>query len=125
MMSLKQSYVLSLLSFFGLILLVIFWNGFVATDEGMPRSAEVALYCVPVLCFLRGILNGKRSTYVASMVLAFMYFMVGIWYAVTPDERLYGVLIIVLSFGMYLGGYFYAKAHDRMMEAKLAEHSSE
>lgn len=127
MKALKYSYFLSVLSLLGMMLLVIIWNGWLATEQTVPRSFEIGVFCIPLVLFLRGILNGKRAMHVALMVLAFFYFMAGVSFVVTPDERCYGVIMTVLSLGMYLGGYYYAKSHDKLAQARLdaAEAESE
>ena len=38
---------------------------------------------------------------------------------IEPLERSYGIVITVLSVGLYLGGYFYAKNHDKIAQAKF------
>lgn len=125
MKSLKLSNALTLVSLFGLLLLIIVWNGWLAIEQTIPRSLEIAIFCIPLLFFMRGILHGRRGTHVAVMVLAFFYFLSGIWHVIEPADRLYGVLMIVLSLGLYLGGYFYARNHDRIEQAKLDAAASE
>lgn len=119
MSSIKRAYALSVVSMLGLLTLIIVWNGWLAPTQGVPVSFELAIFCIPLLFFLRGTLNGKRSTHVSLMVVAFFYFMAGVWHIVEPSERSYGIAIVVLSFGMYLGGYFYAKCHDKIAQARL------
>ena len=119
MKALRYSYFLSVLSLLGMMILVIVWNGWLATEQSVPRSFEIAVFCIPLVLFLRGILNGKRAMHVALMVLAFFYFMAGISFVVTPDERAYGIVMTLLSLGMYLGGYYYAKNHDKLAQARL------
>jgi len=119
MKAITSSYLLTLFSLLGLVATIIVWNGWLTTDQRMPRSLEIAIFCVPLLLFLRGILYGKRGTHVALMVVAFFYFLMGIWHVIEPAERAYGIVIIVLSLGLYLGGYFYAKNHDKIAQAKF------
>ncbi|PWQ97419.1 DUF2069 domain-containing protein [Leucothrix arctica] len=119
MKALRYSYLLSVLSLLGMMILVIVWNGWLATEQSVPKSFEIAVFCIPLVLFLRGILNGKRAMHVALMVLAFFYFMAGISFVVTPVERAYGVAMTLLSLGMYLGGYYYAKNHDKLAQARL------
>ena len=119
MTSIKKAYALSVLSLFAMLALIIVWNGWLAPTQGIPISFELAVFCIPLLFFLRGTLNGKRGTHVSLMVVAFFYFMAGVWHIVEPSERYYGIAMVILSFGMYLGGYFYAKCHDVIAQARL------
>lgn len=121
MKTITSSYLLTLFSLIGIISTVIIWNGWLATDQQMPRSLEIAIFCIPLLLFLRGVLYGKRGTHVALMVVAFFYFLVGVWHIIEPSERGYGIIITLLSLGLYLGGYLYAKSHDKIAQAKLDE----
>ena len=125
MKALRYSYLLSVLSLLGMMALVIVWNGWLAKIQTVPRSFEIAVFCIPIVLFLRGILNGKRAMHVALMVLAFFYFMAGISFVVTPEERAYGIVMTVLSLGMYLGGYYYAKSHDKIAQARLDAEEAE
>ncbi|MGB1311142.1 MAG: DUF2069 domain-containing protein [Leucothrix sp.] len=113
------AYLLTLFSMFGLLVTVITWNGWLTTHQQMPRSLEIALFCLPLLFFIRGVLYGKRGIYVSLMVVAFFYFLVGIWHIVEPSERAYGIVITLLSIGLYFGGYLYAKSHDKLAQATL------
>ena len=119
MKALRYAYFLSVLSLLGMMALVIVWNGWLATIQTVPRSFEIAVFCIPLVLFLRGVLNGRRAMHVALMVLAFFYFMAGISFTVTAEERAYGVVMTLLSLGMYLGGYYYAKSHDKLAQARL------
>ena len=119
MNSIKSSYLLTLFSLLGLVISIIVWNGWLAPTQEVPVSFEIAVFCIPLLLFLRGLLYGKRGTHVALMVVAFFYFLVGVWHMIEPLERSYGIVITVLSVGLYLGGYFYAKNHDKIAQAKF------
>ncbi|PID44789.1 MAG: hypothetical protein CSB48_00795 [Proteobacteria bacterium] len=124
MTAIKRAYWLSVLSIIGLLALVIVWNGWLATEQDIPVSFELAVFCLPLVFFLRGALNGVRGTYVSLMVVAFFYFMAGVWHIIEPSERYYGIAMVVLSLGLYLGGYFYAKNHDKVAQARLDAESS-
>jgi uncharacterized membrane protein len=119
MKSIKSSYWLTLLSLLGLVICIVVWNAWLATDQEVPLTYEIAVFCIPLLFFLKGVFSGKRGTYVSLMVVAFFYFLAGIWHIIEPSERLYGAAITALSFCLYLGGYFYAKNHDKIAQAKF------
>ena len=119
MKSIKSSYWFTLLSLLGLVVCIIVWNSWLAVDQQVPLTYEIAIFCIPLLVFLKGVFSGKRGTYVTLMVVAFFYFLMGVWHIIEPSERLYGVVITILSLGLYLGGYFYAKNHDKIAQAKF------
>ena len=125
MKSIKSSYLLTLSSLLGLVISIIVWNGWLAPSQGVPVPFEIAVFCIPLLLFVRGVLQGKRGTYVTLMVVAFFYFLMGVWHIIEPSERMFGILITVLSIGLYLGGYFYAKNHDKIAQAKFDAEEAE
>lgn len=93
----------------GLILLIILWNGWISPVQTLPRSLELFILLVPLLFFVRGLLNGNYSTHVYVAFPALVYFLLGVWYALTPQEEIYGYLLILFSFMLYLGGFMYAR----------------
>ena len=75
MKSIKSSYWLTLLSLLGLVICIVVWNAWLATDQEVPLTYEIAVFCIPLLFFLKGVFSGKRGTYVSLMVVAFFYFL--------------------------------------------------
>ena len=81
-------------------------------------SSVILLISANMLVFLIATLEDSQGG-------AFFYFMAGISFVVTPDERAYGVVMTALSLGMYLGGYYYAKSHDKLAQARLDAEEAE
>ena len=42
----------------GLLVLIVLWNGWFTPVQQFPRSIEIAIMCIPLLFFVRGILYG-------------------------------------------------------------------
>ena len=105
----KAAYAVSLLSLFALLAVIVVWNGWLAPQQSVPRSLEIAVLAVPALFFLRGMLHGNRQSYVMIMMLAFVYFMTGFWNIVEASERNYALLLIAFSTSLFFGAYFYAR----------------
>ncbi len=102
--------VLSLAGLFGLIFLILGWNGWLTPVQKIPRSIELIILLVPLLLLVRGILHGRYSTHVkAAFPVGILYFVLGVWYSLTPKEEIYGYLLVALSFMLYLGGFLYAR----------------
>jgi len=102
--------VLTLIGLFGLMLLILAWNGWLTPIQKIPRSIELFILLVPLLLLVRGILHGRYSTHVkAAFPAGILYFILGVWYALTPEEEIYGYLLILFSFMLYLGGFLYAR----------------
>lgn len=86
-----------------LIILIIVWNGWMTPVQKIPRSIEIALMVAPLLYFLRGILHGNRDTFIAVMLLSFVYILMGIWYLYADQERIYGIIMLVASISLFFG----------------------
>jgi len=87
----------------GLLVLIVLWNGWFTPVQHFPRSIEIAIMCIPLLFFVRGILHGKRNTFIAATLLSFPYVLIGIWYVFSSQESIYGYLMTVLSLCLFFG----------------------
>jgi len=94
---------LAAIGILGLILLSITWNGWLTPIQQFPRSIEIALLTVPLLYFVRGILYGKRDTFIAVTLLSFPYALMGIWYIFSAQESVYGYVMLGLSSCLFFG----------------------
>lgn len=104
----------------GLIALIILWNGWLAPEQTSPKSLEITVFALPLLFFVRGILHGTYQTHVLVMFMALIYACLGTWYTFTPNEGIYGTLMIVLSTLLYTGAYRYTRTimiRDRKAES--------
>ncbi len=114
--------ILAISGLFGLIFLIILWNGWLSPIQVIPRSIELLILLTPLLFFVRGLLNGNYSTHVNAAFPALLYFLLGVWYALTPGEEVYGYLLVIFSFMLYLGGFLFArtimKRDKALLEAK-------
>jgi len=87
----------------GLVILIVAWNGWISPVQEFPRSIEIAILVVPLLFFVRGVFRGKRDTFIAVMLLSFVYILIGIWYLYSAEEKLYGSLMLGLSLCLFFG----------------------
>jgi uncharacterized membrane protein len=94
---------LAAIGIIGLIILIIIWNGWMTPIQKIPRSIEITIMVAPLLYFLRGILHGNRDTFIAVMLLSFVYILMGIWYLYSDQERIYGMLMLVASMSLFFG----------------------
>ena len=95
--------VLAAIGIAGLILLSVVWNGWLTPVQDIPRSIEIALLVTPLLFFIRGVFRGNRDTFIAVMLLAFIYMLLGIWYAYSATESIYGIIMLGLSLCLFFG----------------------
>ena len=101
---------LTLVGLLGMILLVVVWNGWLSPVQKIPRSLEMLILLTPLLFFVRGLLYGRYSAHVKVTFPAILYFILGVWYAFTPQEEIYGYLMTLFSLLLYFGGFLYARA---------------
>lgn len=87
----------------GLVVLCVVWNGWLTPFQQIPRSIEIALLVAPLLYFIRGVLNGNRDTYIAVMLVSFVYMLMGIWYVFSGQEKIYGYFMLLFSLLLFFG----------------------
>ena len=95
--------VLAAIGIIGLLVLIVLWNGWFTPIQQFPRSVEIAVLSFPLLFFVRGILYGKRDTFIAATLLSFPYVLIGIWYVFSSQESIYGYLMTILSMCLFFG----------------------
>lgn len=100
---------LTMVGLFGLISLIIVWNGWLTPVQALPRALEVLILITPLLLPLGGILHGHARSYVHATLYALIYTTLGIWHSFLPQEEIYGYLMIVLSVALYAGGFMTAR----------------
>ncbi|MEZ5454109.1 MAG: DUF2069 domain-containing protein [Thiothrix sp.] len=93
----------------GLILLVILWNGWLTPVQHMPRWLELLVLLAPLLYLVRGILHGRVASSVHAILISLVYATLGVWYAVSPPEEIYGYLMLAFSIALYFGSFMSAK----------------
>jgi uncharacterized membrane protein len=105
--------VLTLIGLFGLMALIIVWNGWLTPIQYLNRGLEIAILEFPLLFFVRGIINADREKHIAATLLSLLYFFIGVWFIFAPEESLYGYLMTLLSICLYLGSFLYVRTLDK------------
>jgi len=65
-------------TYFTLLLLVLFWEGWLSPSPNAPPGAWIILKCVPLLIPVRGLLHGRKRTYLLTALLLMLYFIDGV-----------------------------------------------
>ncbi|MCK5919231.1 MAG: DUF2069 domain-containing protein [Cocleimonas sp.] len=112
---------LTLTSFFGLMVVIILWNGWLTPIQYLNRGLEIAILEFPLLFFVRGMINADREKHIAVTLLSLVYFFIGVWFIFAPKESLYGYVVTLLSLCLYLGSFFYVRTLDKIAEAVVDE----
>jgi len=103
--------ILTLLGYFGLLILIVNWFTWIAPPTRVPRSLVLIALAVPLLFPLRGIIHAKRYTHQWIGFLSLLYFVVGVdvWYNHQATEQLLGMCMVVLSLLLLVGSSMYAR----------------
>lgn len=104
---------LAALGILGLVILIVVWNSWLTPVQVYPRSVEILFFAGPLLFFIRGILHARRYTMVVITMVSFAYILMGVWYILSADEKLYGYLLLAFSFLMFLGSLMYVWVMDK------------
>jgi len=94
---------LAAIGILGLVVLIVLWNGWFTPIQQFPRSIEIAIFVVPLLFFVRGVLHGNRDKFIGVMLLSFPYALVGIWYIFSAQEKPYGYFMLAFSLCLFFG----------------------
>ena len=107
-------YGLTLTGYFGIMLLLPAWYGWLAPPELIPAQLALVLLCLPLFTPLRGLLHVRRHTIAWSLFLSMFYFGHGCMEAWgNPDARWLAFIEIVLSLCWLVGGILYLRSSNR------------
>ncbi len=110
----------SLLSYLGLLVLVLAWNTLISPSQRYPTGMILLATALPLLFPLRGMLYGKAYTHAWVSFLALYYFMLGVGDAWSdPQDRPYGIAMVVLSSNLFICSMFYARYRGRLDKEPL------
>ena len=97
----------------GLVILIVVWNTLLTPNQVYPRSVEILFFAGPLLFFTRGVLQAKRYTFVVITMVSFAYILMGVWYILSADEKIYGYLLLLFSFIMFIGSLMHVWVMDK------------
>ena len=102
---------LTLVGYFGLLILILNWFTWLSPPERVPRSIVLAALTIPLLFPLRGIIHSRRYTHQWIGFLSMLYFIIGVdvWYNHQALEKYLGASMVVLSLILMIGSSMYAR----------------
>jgi len=103
--------VLTLIGYFGLLLLIINWFTWLAPTRQVPRALVLAGLAIPLLFPLRGIIHARRYTHQWIGFLSLLYFIIGVdvWYNQQALEQILGMSMVFFSLLLLTGSSMYAR----------------
>jgi uncharacterized membrane protein len=106
---------LTLTGYFGLLILLLAWNTWLAPPQQLPRTLVLVVLIIPLMFPLRGLLHGKVKTHGWLIFISLFYFTLGIGVAWTiPAERWLGWLEIGFSLLLYIGAVVYIRGWKKL-----------
>lgn len=114
----------TLISFFFLLALILSWNTLIAPPDRAMVAPVLLFQALPLMFPLRGLLHGRAYTHAWTSFLALYYFFIGVGDAYSGGtDRLYGLLMVAGSIGLFVGAMLYARFQGKAEQA--AKSSSE
>jgi len=92
-----------------LIVAVVVWTTWIDPPQRIPRALALVLLTLPLLVPLRGVLHARPYTHAWVLFVAMGYFVLGVWHAAVPAERLYGLTLVTASLLWFFGAMFYVR----------------
>jgi uncharacterized membrane protein len=122
---LRRSRIIALCGYFGLLLLLPLWYGWLSPSQ-LSLWLVLAILLTPLLFPLRGLLQGRPYTYAWSSFLALFYFIHAVLelYS-TPQDRYLALLELLLSLAFYLGCVSYAKLGGQELKKRQEQETTE
>ena len=102
---------LTLLGYFGVMVLLLLWYGWLAPPRLVSAPAALLLLGLPLFTPLRGLLHGRRYTVAWSLFLSLIYFTHGIVEAWSnPAARWLALVEIALALCWLGGGILFIRS---------------
>jgi uncharacterized membrane protein len=113
------SRVLTLVGYFGLLLLVMLWPTWLSPPQRVPVAMVLLVLVTPLLLPLRGLLAGKVYTHAWTGFVALGYFTVGSVEAYAdPAARMVALGTVVFSLLLFTGSQLYVRFRGREARAR-------
>lgn len=110
---------ITLISYFGLILLFLYWILFFIDSSPTPLYMLLSIAIGPLLFPCYGLIKGKPYTHAWCSFLALGYFIHAVVEAYANDGTRYLALIeTVLSVGLFIGCIYFVKMNARESKNK-------
>lgn len=101
---------ITLASYFSLLFFMPTWLIFINPTEGFSPLLTLAMFTLPLLFPLRGLIKGNPYTYAWSNFVIMIYFLhslTTLW--VVPEDTLWASIELLLCSTMFIAGSYYAK----------------
>lgn len=111
---------IALFGYFGLLILMPIWLYLIAPREGHSNGFIFAVYILPLLLPLKGILQDKPYTYAWANFIVMFYFIHGFTLLWVAQEQLLWVLLeLIFASAMFIGCTYYARHRGQELGLKI------
>lgn len=125
MTPLKTARLTTLISYFGLMTLLVLWNTLIAPSKHFPVAMVLIVLVIPLLFPLRGILHERPYTHAWASFLALFYFVHAVGeFAAAVDSLWLAGLEILFSVGFFSGCVAFARLKGRAEKTNLDQNRS-
>lgn len=110
MISTQQLKKITLVSYFSLLIFMPLWLIVLNPSQGLSPMLSLAMFTVPLLFPLKGLIQGNPYTYAWSSFIVMIYFLhslTTLW--VSPEDLLWASIELLLATIMFIAGSYYAK----------------
>lgn len=101
---------LALFGYFSLLIFMPLWLLVLSPSEGLQPLLTLAMFTLPLLFPLKGLVQGNPYTYAWANFIVMIYFLhslTTLW--VIPEDRLWASIELILATIMFVAGSYYAK----------------
>ncbi len=117
-------YALALFGYFGILLLLPLWYGWLAPPSVLPPKVALMVLGLPLFAPLRGLLHARPYTMAWSLFLSVLYFTHGVVEAWSDSAaRWLGLAEVALSLCWLVGGILFIRAANKTRPAPAQERS--
>lgn len=110
----RSFYLLTLFGYFGIMLLLPLWYGWLAPPSVLPPRVALIVLGLPLFAPLRGLLHARSYTVTWSLFLSVIYFTHGVVEAYSESEaRWLALAEVALSLCWLVGGVLFIRAQAR------------
>ncbi len=116
----KRYQAAALFGYVGLLILMPLWQFVLVPNTGYSTGFLLAVYVLPLLLPLKGIIQDKPYTYAWANFIVLIYFTHGftlLW--VAQDELVYVLLELIFATSMFIGCTYYARYRGQELGLKI------
>lgn len=117
---------ITLVSYFFLLAFMPIWLIYINPTEGFSPLLTLAMFTLPLLFPLKGLLIGNPYTYAWSNFVLMIYFLhslTTLW--VSPEDTIWASIELFLCSSMFISGSYYAKYRGQELGLSIRKKKAE